>query len=101
MQPVRSEVQTRGQGDSILGTPAPVSNTVAPDQRIGVEGESFAKADELDVQDQFTNSIEQVLGDSAPEDFRSTFKKVNAMRNQTGELTPQTLYYYTKNGGAR
>ena len=101
MQPAHSQVQTRGQGESILGTPEPVSSEMAPDQRIGVEGESFAKADELDVQDQFTNSIEQVLGDSAPEDFRSTFKKVNAMRNQTGELTPQTLYYYPKNGGAR
>jgi len=101
MQPVRSEVQTRGQGDSILGTPEPVSNTVAPDQRIGVEGESFAKADEVDVQDQFSSDIEQVLGNDAPEDFRSTFKRINGMRNQSGELTPQTLYYYPKNGGAR
>jgi hypothetical protein len=101
MKPARSEMQTRTQGDSILGTPEPVSSNVAPDQRIGVEGESFAKADEVDVQDQFSTDIEQVLGNDATEDFRSTFKRINGMRNQTGELTPQTLYYYPKKGGAR
>ena len=99
MTPTRPEHQTRSGNEGILGIPAEsVSSNVAPDQRIGVEGESFAKADEVDTQAQFSSDIEQVLGNDAPEDFRSTFKRINGMRNQSGELTPQTLYYYPKNG---
>ena len=102
MSPTRPEHQTRSGNEGILGMPEEVSsNVVSPDQRIGVEGESFAKADEVDAQAQFSSDIEQVLGNDAPEDFRSTFKRINGMRNQSGELTPQTLYYYPKNGGAK
>ena len=100
LQPTRSDVQTRTD-DSILGKEAAVENTVMPDQRIGVEGESFAKTDPSnmdEVQDQFSSDIEQILGSDDPQDFRSTFKRVNGMRNQSGELTPQTLYYYPRNG---
>ena len=75
-----------------------------PDKRIGVEGESFAKTDpeaNFAAQEQFTNAVEQILGGNDPDDIRGTFKKVNSMRNQSGELTPQTLYYYPRNGGAQ
>ena len=84
-------------------TPSPVP-TAAPDARIGVEGDNFAKTEQemnWEKQDQFTNGVEQILNANDPDDLRGTFKKVNGMRNQSGELTPQTLYYYPRNGGAQ
>jgi len=80
------------------------SSNVLPDKRIGVEGESFAKTDpeaNWAAQEQFTDAVEQILGGNDADDIRGTFKKVNSMRNQSGELTPQTLYYYPRNGGAQ
>jgi len=91
--PIRREVTT-----------APVTQDLAPppDQRIGVEGESFAKDDSVDWgrQDEFTNSVEQILSTNDAGDLKGTFKKLNGMRTQSGELTPQTLYYYPR-GGAK
>ena len=100
MQQSRSDVQTRIADEPILASAEP-SETVMPDQRIGVEGESFAKGDAEAIQEQFTDNIEQVLGDDDANDLRSTFKRVNAMRNQSGELTPQTLYYYPRTNKKR
>jgi hypothetical protein len=100
MQQSRSDVQTRISDAPIFASTEP-SETVMPDQRIGVEGESFAKGDAEAIQNQFTDNIEKVLGDDDPNDLRSTFKRVNAMRNQSGELTPQTLYYYPRNNKKR
>ena len=100
MQQSRSDVQTRMSDDPILASTEP-SETVMPDQRIGVEGDSFAKGDPEAIQEQFTDNIEQVLGDDDANDLRSTFKRVNAMRNQSGELTPQTLYYYPRTNKKR
>jgi hypothetical protein len=75
-----------------------------PDKRIGVEGDSFAKTDTSEAnwqaQEQFTDAVEQILGGNDADDIRGTFKKVNSMRNQSGEITPQTLYYYPR-GGAK
>ena len=92
-QPVRQSVTT-----------TPVAKEPAPDQRIGVEGESFAKDTNGDVdwqrQDEFTNSVEQILHSNETSDLKGTFKKLNGMRTQSGELTPQTLYYYPR-GGAK
>jgi len=93
-QPVRANV-----------TPTPVADVgPLPDKRIGVEGESFAKTEadaNWEKQDQFTGAVEQILNSNDPDDIRGTFKRVNTMRNQSGELTPQTLYYYPRNGGAQ
>ena len=81
----------------------PPQGNLMPDQRIGVEGESFAKSDEEKVQEQFTDAIQTIVDKHEPNDLRGTFKMVNGMRTQTGELTPQTLYYYPQNskGGAK
>ena len=100
MQQSRSDVQTRVEDSTPIFTSEP-EETVMPDQRIGVEGDSFAKSDAEAVQEQFTDNIEKVLGDDDANDLRSTFKRVNAMRNQSGELTPQTLYYYPRNNKKR
>jgi hypothetical protein len=89
-QPIRREVTT-----------APVAaKELAPDQRIGVEGESFAKDVDWQRQDEFTHSVEQILDSNDAGDLKGTFKKLNGMRTQSGELTPQTLYYYPR-GGAK
>ena len=71
-------------------------STEMPDQRIGVEGESFQKSDEESTADQFVDGIEQIVKQTDVSDLRGHFKLVNGMRNQTGELTPQTLYYYPR-----
>jgi hypothetical protein len=71
-------------------------STQMPDQRIGVEGESFQKSDEESTADQFVDGIEQIVKQTDISDLRGHFKLVNGMRNQTGELTPQTLYYYPR-----
>ena len=82
-------------------TTAPVAQKeLTPDQRIGVEGESFAKDVDWQRQDAFTNSVEQILESNDAGDLKGTFKKLNGMRTQSGELTPQTLYYYPR-GGAK
>ena len=72
------------------------SSTEMPDQRIGVEGDSFQKSDQEQAADQFIDGIEQIVRQTDANDLRGHFKLVNGMRNQTGELTPQTLYYYPR-----
>jgi hypothetical protein len=72
-----------------------------PDQRIGVEGDSFQKSDEEYAADQFVDGIEQIVRQTDANDLRGHFKLVNGMRNQTGELTPQTLYYYPRPSNGR
>ena len=104
LNPSRGDIMTRlGEGqelpDGILGTPQPV---VMPDQRIGVEGESFQKSADEEGQEQFVNGIEEVTTRTDVNDLRGHFKLVNGMRNQTGELSPHTLYYYpTQRSGNR
>ena len=100
MEPSRTEIQTRNDAPDL--TP-PAERNVMPDSRIGVEGESFAKSDEESRQEEFTDAIQTIVDKHDANDLRGTFKMVNGMRNQSGELTPQTLYYYPKNnqGGGR
>ena len=100
MEPSRTEIQTRNDAPDL--TP-PAETNVMPDSRIGVEGESFAKSDEESRQEEFTDAIQTIVDKHDSNDLRGTFKMVNGMRNQSGELTPQTLYYYPKNneGGSR
>ena len=100
MEPSRTEIQTRNDAPDL--TP-PSETNVMPDSRIGVEGESFAKSDEESRQEEFTDAIQTIVDKHDANDLRGTFKMVNGMRNQSGELTPQTLYYYPKNnqGGGR
>ena len=76
-------------------------STEMPDQRIGVEGDSFQKSDEEQAADQFVDGIEQIVKQTDANDLRGHFKLVNGMRNQTGELTPQTLYYYPRPSNGR
>jgi len=78
-----------------------VSTQMMPDQRIGVEGESFQKSDEEQVAEQFVDGIEQIVKQTDANDLRGHFKLVNGMRNQSGELTPQTLYYYPRPSNGR
>jgi len=102
--PSRGDQAIRSSVTADVTPPSEPSSGPLPDQRIGVEGESFAKTDpeaNWAAQEQFTNAVEQILGGNDPDDIRGTFKKVNSMRNQAGELTPQTLYYYPRNGGAQ
>jgi hypothetical protein len=102
LNPSVSDQATRTRVPATSGS-KPVANQPMPDKRIGVEGESFAKTDpeaNWQAQEQFTNAVEQILGGNDADDIRGTFKKVNSMRNQSGELTPQTLYYYPR-GGAK
>ena len=100
MEPSRTEIQSRNDAPDL--TP-PAETNVMPDSRIGVEGESFAKSDEESRQEEFTDAIQTIVDKHDSNDLRGTFKMVNGMRNQSGELTPQTLYYYPKNnqGGGR
>jgi len=94
-------------GDMATRTPIygeqrePEFSTEMPDQRIGVEGDSFQKSDEEQVADQFIDGIEQIVRQTDSNDLRGHFKLVNGMRNQTGELTPQTLYYYPRPSNGR
>ena len=76
-------------------------STMMPDQRIGVEGDSFQKSDEEQAADQFVDGIEQIVKQTDANDLRGHFKLVNGMRNQSGELTPQTLYYYPRPSNGR
>ena len=84
--------------DSKLGSESH-SIVEMPDARIGVEGESFQKSVEEDGQEQFVNGIEEIINRTDSNDLRGHFKLVNGMRNQSGELTPHTLYYYPNKGG--
>ena len=100
LNPSRGDTMARVEptDTSILGTDReqPVE---FPDQRIGVEGESFQKSSEEEGQEQFVDGIEQVVNRTDKNDLRGHFRMVNEMRNQTGELTPHTLYYYPNKGG--
>ena len=100
MEPTRAEIQTRNDAPDLS---PPAERNVMPDSRIGVEGESFAKSDEESRQEEFTDAIQTIVDKHDANDLRGTFKMVNGMRNQSGELTPQTLYYYPQNkqGGAK
>jgi hypothetical protein len=97
LNPSHGDMATRtdiySQESSQFGVPTP---TEMPDQRIGVEGDSFQKSDEEARGDEFIDGIEQIVRQTDVSDLRGHFKLVNGMRNQTGELTPQTLYYYPR-----
>ena len=71
---------------------------------IGVEGDSLA---DLGVSEpvtgeeqhnQFVDAVETILKSNDTDDLRGTFKKVNSMRNQQGEVAPSTLYYHKMGG---
>ena len=97
LNPSHGDMATRtdiySQESSQFGVPTP---TEMPDQRIGVEGDSFQKSDQESHADEFIDGIEQIVRQTDVSDLRGHFKLVNGMRNQTGELTPQTLYYYPR-----
>ena len=97
LNPSHGDMATRtdiySQESSQFGVPTP---TEMPDQRIGVEGDSFQKSDQEAHADEFIDGIEQIVRQTDVSDLRGHFKLVNGMRNQTGELTPQTLYYYPR-----
>ena len=83
------------------------SATSAPSAPIGVEGDSLAdlagasseamSAGEVQ-QGQFVDAVETILKTNDTDDLRGTFKKVNSMRDQQGDVAPSTLYYH-KSGG--
>ena len=100
LNPSRGDTMTPLTKDdgSILGGDRPTSIEM-PDQRIGVEGDSFQKSAEEEGQEQFVNGIEEIVSRTDASDLRDHFKLVNGMRNQSGELTPHTLYYYPNKGG--
>ena len=99
LNPSRGDTMTPiTKEDSILGAERQPLVEM-PDARIGVEGESFQKSVEEDGQEQFVNGIEEIINRTDSNDLRGHFKLVNGMRNQSGELTPHTLYYYPNKGG--
>ena len=82
------------------------SATSAPSAPIGVEGDSLAdlgasgeamSAGEVQ-QGQFVDAVETILKTNDTDDLRGTFKKVNAMRDQQGDVAPSTLYYHKMGG---
>ena len=97
LNPSHGDMATRtdiySQESSQFGVPTP---TEMPDQRIGVDGESFQKSEQEAHADECVDGIEQIVRQTDVSDLRGHFKLVNGMRNQTGELTPQTLYYYPR-----
>ena len=100
LNPSRGDTMTpiTKEDDSIFGSERQTSVEM-PDQRIGVEGDSFQKSAEEEGQEQFVNGIEEIVSRTDASDLRGHFKLVNGMRNQSGELTPHTLYYYPTKGG--
>ena len=101
LNPSRGDTMSRMEEDSFgMGQPSgtPVE---MPDQRIGVEGDSFQKSVEEEGQEQFVNGIEEIVNRTDSSDLRGHFKLVNSMRNQSGELTPHTLYYYPNGRGGK
>jgi len=52
-------------------------STDMPDQRIGVEGDSFQKSDEEQAADQFVDGIEQIVRQTDANDLRGHFKLGN------------------------
>ena len=81
------------------------SVTSAPSAPIGVEGDSLANLGAGDAmsageaqQGQVVDAVETILKSNETDDLRGTFKKVNAMRDQQGDVAPSTLYYH-KSGG--
>ena len=81
------------------------SVTSVPSAPIGVEGDSLANLGAGDAmsageaqQGQFVDAVETILKSNETDDLRGTFKKVNAMRDQQGDVAPSTLYYH-KSGG--
>jgi hypothetical protein len=82
------------------------SATSAPSAPIGVEGDSLAdigaagdsmSAGEVQ-QGQFVDAVETILKTNDTDDLRGTFKKVNSMRDQQGDVAPSTLYYHKAGG---
>jgi|TARA_R110000765_G_scaffold362273_1_gene452490 hypothetical protein len=104
LNPSRGDTMTplTKEGSSILGSESEDQTSFEmPDRRIGVEGDSFQKSAEEEGQEQFVNGIEEITSRTDASDLRGHFKLVNGMRNQTGELTPHTLYYYPTKGGRK
>ncbi len=88
LNPSRGDTMSRMEEDS-FGKGQPSGTPVEmPDQRIGVEGDSFQKSVEEEGQEQFVNGIEEIVNRTDSSDLRGHFKLVNGMRNQSGELTP-------------
>jgi hypothetical protein len=81
------------------------SVTSAPSAPIGVEGDSLANLGAGDAmsegeaqQGQFVDAVETILKSNDTDDLRGTFKKVNSMRDQQGDVAPSTLYYHKMGG---
>jgi hypothetical protein len=72
--------------------------------QIGLEGDSLAdiggnaSMSGEEQQNQFVGAVETILKTNDMDDLRGTFRKVNSMRDQQGDMAPSTLYY-NKVGG--
>ena len=68
---------------------------------IGTEGDSLADITTPTPEgqhEQFVDAIETNLKSNESDDFRGTFKKLNSMRDQQGDMSPSTLYYHKMGG---
>ena len=68
---------------------------------IGTEGDSLADMTTPTPEgqhEQFVDAVETILKSNDGDDFRGTFKKLNSMRDQQGDMTPSTLYYHKMGG---
>ena len=82
-----------------------IQKSVTPSTPIGVEGDSLANLSAGDgmsagevQQTQFVDAVETILKSNDTDDLRGTFKKVNSMRDQQGDVAPSTLYYHKAGG---
>ena len=68
---------------------------------IGTEGDSLADITTPTPEgqhEQFVDAIETILKSNESDDIRGTFKKLNSMRDQQGDMSPSTLYYHKMGG---
>ena len=68
---------------------------------IGTEGDSLADITTPTPEgqhEQFVDAIETILKSKESDDFRGTFKKLNSMRDQQGDMSPSSLYYHKMGG---
>ena len=97
----KSKRNNRVSGHQTIRKSAPAPSSSS----IGVEGDSLANLGAGEdttggeaQQNQFVDAVETILKSNETDDIRGTFKKVNSMRDQQGDVTPSTLYYHKMGG---
>lgn len=100
--PKRTSVRKPVEQQRVAKSAAPVARepvaVLDTPAAIGVEGDSLVKAStHVNDQEQFVNGVEQLIEMSDVDDLRGTFRKVNRMREESGENLSHNLYYFKNN----